>query len=307
MRASASALLIRFTELCLLLATASVSFAQPSTSGGRCGEVFIVDTHGGSTTRYSLAQPTQVRMPSPPIALVLLAGGNGHVNLDAAGCAQTLKGNSLVRSIPLFRAAGFFTALVDAPSTHHGVDGLEGFRAHEQHAEDLGKVIADIQTRTKAIVWLAGTSRGSISAVNAASRLAGPTAPAGVVLTSPVTVGQSGARKAWVAQSVFDLKLEAITVPLLVVGHASDSCIRSPAKLIGNISARTRSARAEIVTVSGGPGGAAAQSSTDACEGRSPHGFAGQEGEVAEGIARFVLGGSTSRRQRRTSAATSLF
>ncbi len=136
-----------------------------------------------------------------------------------------------------------------------------------------------------------GTSRGSISAVNAASRLSGPAAPAGVVLTSPVTVGQAGARKAWVAQSVFDLKLEAITVPLLVVGHAADNCIRSPAKLIGDITARTSSAREQVVTISGGPGNAATESPTDACEGRSPHGFVGQETEVVEGIARFVLAG----------------
>lgn len=265
------------------------SLAQPNAGDARCGEVFIVDTHNGSTTRYALAQPT--RSQTKPIVLLLLAGGNGYLNLNDAGCARALKGNSLVRSIPLFRAAGFITALVDAPLTHHGVDGLEGFRTDAQHAEDLGKVIADIQARTKAIVWLVGTSRGSISAVNAASRLSGPAAPAGVVLTSPVTVGQAGARKAWVAQSVFDLKLEAITVPLLVVGHAADNCIRSPAKLIGNITARTSSAREEVVTVSGGSGNSAANASTDACEGRSPHGFVGQEAEVVAGIARFVLEG----------------
>jgi hypothetical protein len=290
MRTSASSLLSRFIGSCLVLMAAPASVAQPNAGAARCGEVFTVDTHNGSTTRYALAQPTQSQSQSKPITLLLLAGGNGYVNLDDAGCARALKGNSLVRSIPLFHAAGFLTALVDAPSTHHGADGLEGFRTHAQHAEDLGKVIADIQARTKAIVWIAGTSRGSISAVNAASR-AGSAAPAGVVLTSPVTAGQSGARKAWVAQSVFDLKLEAITVPLLVVGHAADNCIRSPANLIGNVAARTSSTRQQIVTVSGGPGNAAAESSTDACEGRSPHGFVGQEAEVAAGIARFVLGG----------------
>ncbi len=286
-------MLKRFLALCLLLLGSSASFAQPGANAviARCGEVITVDTHDGSTTRYSLAQPTQTNSHGRPIALVLLAGGTGYVNLDDAGCPRALRGNSLVRSIPHFRAAGFFTALVDAPSTHQGVDGLEGFRTHARHAEDLGKVIADVQARTKATVWLAGTSRGSISAVNAASRLSGAAAPAGVVLTSPVTAGQSGARKAWVAQSVFDLKLEAITMPLLVVGHAADNCIRSPANLMGNITARTSSAREEVVTVTGGPGSAAGESLTEACEGRSPHGFIGQEAEVASGIARFVLGG----------------
>jgi len=276
--------------LCLLLLGGSASIAQHGTNSVHCGEVITVDTHDGSTTRYSLASPTHTSSQSKAIVLVLLVGGNGYLNLDDAGCPRSLKGNSLVRSIEHFRAAGFFTALFDAPSTHHGVDGLEGFRTHAQHAEDLGKVIADIQARTKAIAWLAGTSRGAISAVNAASRLTGAAAPAGVVLTSPVTAGDSRARKAWVAQSVFDLKLEAITVPLLVVGHAADSCIRSPAKLNSNITARTKSARKEIVLVTGGPGSAGV-STTEACEGRSPHGFNGQEAEVAAGIARFVLGG----------------
>ncbi len=90
---------------------------------------------------------------------------------------------------------------------------------------------------------------------------------------------------------MFDLKLEAITIPLLVVGHAADNCIRSPANLMGNITARTSSAREEVVTVTGGPGSAIGESLTEACEGRSPHGFIGQEAEVASGIARFVLGG----------------
>ncbi len=283
----------RSVALLLFLLWAPACAAQPTADAvaTRCGEVVTVDTHDGSTTRYSLAQPSQTGLHNRPIALILLVGGTGYVNLDDAGCARALKGNSLVRSIPHFRAAGFYTALVDAPSTHHGVDGLEGFRIHPQHAEDLGKVIADVQARTKATVWLAGTSRGSISAANAASRLSGAAAPAGVILSSPVTAGQGGARKAWVAQSVFDLKLEAITVPLLVVGHAADSCVRSPAKLMASITARTNSAHEEVVTVTGGPGSAAGESLIDACEGRSPHGFVGQEAEVAAGIARFVLGG----------------
>jgi hypothetical protein len=43
--------------------------------------------------------------------------------------------------------------------------------------------------------------------------------------------------------------------------------------------------------VTGGPGAPAA-SHIDVCEGRTPHGFLDQEAQVAEGIARFVRGGS---------------
>jgi hypothetical protein len=280
-----------FAFLLPLLALACL--AQPSTESpaGNCGEVVTIDTHNRSTTRYSLAQPQGASAQSAPIALVLLAGGPGHVDLDDKGCARALKENSLVRSIPLFRAAGFFTALVDAPSSHHGVDGLGGFRIQAQHAEDLGKVIADVRARTKGAVWLVGMSRGSISAVNAASRLSGPSAPDGVVLTSALMSGQSGAKKAWVAHSVFDLKLEAIRVSVLVVGHAADTCIRSPASLMGQITARTNGAREQVVTVTGGPGSVGG-SSIEACEARAPHGFVDQEAEVVAGIARFVRGGN---------------
>ena len=194
-----------------------------------------------------------------------------------------------MRSVPIFSAEGFGTALVDAPSDYHGEDGLGGFRIATQHAEDIGKVIADLRARTQGAVWLVGTSRGSISAVNAAAKLAGSVAPDGVVLTSALMSGDGAARKRWVAQTVFDLPLEDIRLPLLVVGHAADKCIRSPADLMGKIVGRTQGVREQVVTVvdgSGYPG----PPSIQACEGRAPHGFVDQEAEVAAGIARFIRG-----------------
>ncbi len=268
----------------LLLAlglTARAALAQ----AGACGELVTVETRERSTTRYALAGP-----PAAAGVLVLLPGGGGHVDLDERGCARALKGNWLVRSLPLFHAAGFATVLVDAPSDHTGDDGLAGFRIAEAHAQDIGRVIADVRARamTQRPVWLVGTSRGTISAANAASRLAGAAAPDGLVLSSPVTAG-ARARKAWVIQSVFDLPLEAVRMPVLVVGHADDSCVRTPATLMERITARTQGTREQVVTVTGGPGRPAP--GVDACEGRSPHGFVGQEAEVAAGIARFVGGG----------------
>ena len=59
------------------------------------------------------------------------------------------------------------------------------------------------------------------------------------------------------------------------------------------MTARTNGAREQVVTVTGGPGvGPGGQPGVDACQGRSPHGFVDQEGEVAAGIARFIRGGS---------------
>jgi hypothetical protein len=282
-----------FTFAALLLVSAiAVCLAQANAAspGDGCGEVMTIETHGRTTTRYALAHPNGAPAQGGRIALVLLVGGGGHLDLDAKGCARALTGNSLVRSLAHFHNEGFITALVDAPSDYPGEDGLAGFRIATQHAEDLGKVIADLRTRTDAAVWLVGTSRGTISAANAAARLSGPSAPDGLVLTSALMSGDRG-QKRWVAQTVFDLPLEAIRVPVLVVGHAADKCIRSPADYMGDITARTNGARELVVTVTGGPGYSGAPS-IEACAGRAPHGFVDQEAEVAAGIARFIRGGS---------------
>ncbi len=262
-----------------------MAYAQPSPAApGTCGEVVTIPTHGGTTTRYAYASP-----PQATVAVVLLAGGGGHLDLDDKGCPRALAGNSLVRSIPNFHALGFATALVDAPSDHPGDDGLGGYRIAADHAEDLGKIVADVRARSKAPVWLIGTSRGSISAANAAARLSGASAADGVVLTSALMYGSAG-KKSWVAQTLFDVALESIRIPVLVIGHTQDKCLRSPPEQMDRITARTSSAREQVVTVTGGPGRSGAPSLA-ACEGRAPHGFVDQEAEVAAGIARFIGGG----------------
>ncbi len=255
-----------------------------------CGEVVTIATHGRTTTRYALAHPGIAPSQDLSIVLVLLAGGGGHLDLDDKGCPRALVRNFVARSLPHFHAAGFITVLPDAPSDHPGEEGLAGFRGSAQHADDLGKLIADARARTKAPVWIVGTSRGTISAVNAAARLTGPSAPDGVVLTSAITSGGNSRKRPWVSQTVFDLRLETIRIPVLIVGHAADQCIRTPATLMGRIGAKINASRKQTVTVSGGPGVPAP--GVDDCEGRSPHGFLEQEAEVVAGIARFIRGGS---------------
>lgn len=270
--------------LLLLMTASAASHAQ---SDRACGELVTIETHDRTTTRYALAHPASIPAPENRVALVLLAGGGGHIDLDDKGCPRALTGNSLIRQLPDFHAAGFITALVDAPSDYPGEDGLAGFRIEAQHADDLGRIIADVRERTKASVWLAGTSRGSISAANAAARLSGPAAPDGLVLTS---VLMSGGKKGWVTQTVFNLPLESIRMPVLIVGHADDKCIRSPAKQMESVATRTHSVRQQVVTVTGGPGYAGLPS-VEACAGRAPHGYVDQETEVAAGMAHFIRGG----------------
>ena len=255
-------------------------------TGGICGQNVTLAIREGVEMTYSLAGPSN----NADAALILLPGGGGLLDLDSRGCPRMLKGNSLVRTRSLSHHQNLVTALVDAPSDHQGPDGLGGFRITPEHAEDLGKVIVDVRRRTGLQVWLVGTSRGTISAVNAAARLTGLHAPDGLVITSPVTSGRRGGRKAWTAQTVFSLDLDAIRLPVLVVAHAADKCIRTPPGLATRITQRTNGVREQRVTVTGGPG-RDDPADVNSCKGRSPHGFIGQENDVITGIARFVRGG----------------
>jgi pimeloyl-ACP methyl ester carboxylesterase len=288
----------RFLFVLLLWMSEHQVWAQASApqAAAVCGEVITIPTHRGTTTRYALspafsAAPSASVQPSP-VALVMLIGGGGYMNLDDKGCPQLLGRNVLVRMSPLLHQAGVSTALVDAPSDMQSDEGLAGFRISPDHAEDVGKIIADVRARTQGAVWLVGHSRGSISAANVAARLSGPAAPDGVVLLSALMVGDNRARKAWVAQSVFTSDLGAIKIPLLLVGHVADNCTRSPPGLMDSALAKSGSPRGQVALVSGGPVVAGRAESLAACEPREPHDFVEQEGAVAAGLVRFLRGGA---------------
>jgi hypothetical protein len=120
--------------LLFLAATSGAACAQDDVPPGGCGEAVAVATHGGSTTRYPLDRGDGPPSHAVPITLMLLVGGGGDLALDECGCPRALSRNSLIRMRPFFHAAGFATALVDAPSDWRGEDGLAGFRTAPTHA-----------------------------------------------------------------------------------------------------------------------------------------------------------------------------
>lgn len=272
---------MRAVGLALLL------FASPLAAQTRCGEIVTIDPPSGGSFALSVAVPDA----RPNAVLILLPGGNGLSDLDAYGCARALKGNSLIRSIPEFVKGGAATALSDAPAEWRGRDGLATFRAEPAHAQALGMAVREMRKRFGVPVWLVGTSRGAISAANAASRLDGDARPDGVVITSPVSAG-ARANQPWVLHDVFMFPLERIAIPLLVVGHAKDACLRSPPANVPRIADKaTASPRRQAAIMDGGPESDAKPGDLAACEGRQPHGFLDQEAETAAGILRFVAGG----------------
>jgi len=97
--------------------------------------------------------------------------------------------------------------------------GLRGQRTSAQYTSDLQAVIDDLRTRYPGLpVWAVGISRGATTAAQAGAAVA-PTLN-GVVLVAAVTVFST--------PSVFDVALNSIPAPVLIVVHKGDACWVSP-------------------------------------------------------------------------------
>jgi len=166
--------------------------------------VVTLETRPGiSVTSYFMPRP------AARATLLLFTGGSG--NLGLRGDVPNSQ-NFLVRSRELFAQAGFNVFLIGRPSDRPDMDN--DFRASPPHLADIRHVIAWLKQQSDTPIWLAGTSRGTISA--AASAIDVQDGIAGVVLTSTVT--------SFRARGVSTLPLDRIHVPVLLVHHADDAC-----------------------------------------------------------------------------------
>jgi len=255
-------LMIRLcTVLIGLLCTTIAAGAEPGTS------VVTVEVRPGVVQRYLQL------MPAKPVAAVLLfAGGPGYLNITETGIEGD-SNNFLVRSRHLFARHGLLVAVVDAPSDHWAGEGMVGWRHTATHAADIGAIIDRIRQTADVPVWLIGTSRGTLSAANAAARLGSRVD--GLVLSASVTV-VSNSRPGYLGE----VDLSAIRAPTLVVHHSDDECHITPLhgakSLLQELSGAVRS---EFRAYSGGD--AAVEGDCDAL---SPHGFLGIEQQVVDDI-----------------------
>lgn len=230
-----------------------------------------IDTRPGVSQTFMLIEPAK-----PVASVILFAGGSGLIEISPAGIRR--KNNFLVRTRRLFAQQGFVVATVDAPSDRQTGDGLVGFRSASEHARDIQAVIAWLKRRTAIPVWVVGTSRGSLSAANSATRIS-EGGPDGVVLTATVTEPSKSR-----PYTVFDAKLKSIRQPVLIVHHKSDSCRASPYSGAKTIAKKLKSSRkVEVLAFEGGdpPG-------SGACDALSYHGFLGIEDEVVKAIAEWI-------------------
>jgi hypothetical protein len=219
-------------------------------------------------------------------SVVLLAGGNGVLNLTAAGDVRELSGNFLIRSARQFADFGLNVVMLDAEPLFAGPAGLTNQRHTKGNNKLLGGVIDAVRKQWKGKpVWLVGTSNGTISAVNAAGNLKGADLPNGIVLTSSVTAPDPAGELHFVTEA--GLGLDKITVPTLVLWHQKDTCPFShesaAANVFSGLSGVLAPKKGETKLSGGAPNVA-----MSACSAFGFHGFNGQEKGAVAVIAKFI-------------------
>ena len=214
-----------------------------------------------------------MKITRPVASVILFAGGAGTLDIED-GIINRGRGNFVVRSRYRFAREGFNVAVVDAPSDYRN---LRGARDTLFHALDIKGVIAYLRKASDVPVWLIGTSRGTISAANAASRLKEGGAD-GLVLTATV-FEQSGG-----GVIISDVDLESITIPTLFVHHKKDRCFVTPYYAVAPHMKSLRNApKVEQMAFEGG-----LPAESEHCDGMGPHGFLGIEDEVVRAIGNWI-------------------
>lgn len=243
---------------------------RPSASASE-EELVTIPTRPGVTQSFLLLRPSD----KPLASVILFAGGHGRLALSEHRIGWGER-NFLVRNRERFCRKALMVAVIDAPSDHP--QGLSNFRTSSAHAEDIRHVITKLKQIADVLVWLVGTSMGTVSAANAAARLR-QGGPDGLVLTSTVTK-----ETRQVTETVNHVRLKDIRVPTLVIHHKQDSCVVTPYELARALmNSLTQTPKKELLTFDGGE-----TSVLDPCEPLSYHGFLGLDGEVVTAIASWI-------------------
>lgn len=247
--------------LALALSAGAVRAAPAEATGRRVADLSI----GGLAQRVLLVSPA-----APRAVLVMLPGGAGDVGIRPDGTLAH-GANVLVRTRKRFADQGFAVLIPDAAGTRN----LRGRRSTPAYGDLVTALAAYAGKETGAPVFLIGTSQGAIAAANGAAR-AQPGKVAGLVLTEAVSV-LGGSR-----ESVFDVDLAAVRMPVLIVANRDDACPVSPPAAAPQIAAAlTGAPSVTVAEVSGWRPG-------KPCGSLSPHGYLGIEGQVVGLISAWI-------------------
>lgn len=189
--------------------------------------------------------------PKPKGTIILLAGGDGELHMDASGNTNSF--NSLVRTRYALAQRGF-AVLVPEPN--------------------VNLVSAVQEMRTYGRVTIAGTSRGT---QRAARGIAEGAKPDRLVLTSGFLSNESGDAE----NAVNILGSPSALPPTLVVHHRQDGCKKTlPAGVEPFV--KWSAGRAKVTWLDGGV------DEGNACAAKAHHGFNGIDGAMVSAVAGFA-------------------
>ena len=182
--------------------------------------------------------------------VVMLPGGSGDVGIEPDGTVERAD-NILIRTAPLWLRRGFAVVIPDAV----GGRNLRGSRALPVVAEAVADVVGEAHRLASGPVFL----------LEAVSRLGGS------------------------HETVFDAHPERVTVPVLIVANAGDTCRVSPPEDAQKLKDAFKAARGvDVVRLSGDgdhSGGGHGRAGHGGCSSHSPHGLAGLEAETVRTVA----------------------
>src|SRR5262249_26790719 len=129
-------------------------------------------------------------------------------------------------------------------------------------------------------VWLVGHSRGTHSAVTAATRLAGDAAPDGIVLAASIL--ESNRFAGSTAKPLQASGVETLHLPLPVLHHKQDGCPVAPPGKLPELQAKLPAATSRIITYDGGVSRGAL------CDVQAFHSFNGIEQQVVDDLSAYT-------------------
>ncbi len=215
----------------------------------------------GATLRVLVDRPA-----APDGSVVLMAGGDGVLDIDQSGAIGSgLRNNHLVRTRAAYAKAGYAVFVPDVASDQKGT---RSYRFGTAYGQDVAAVVSAAR-QVAGPVAIVGTSRGALS-VAALFTKQSAVRPDAAVISSGALMGSDG------AQGLGDMA--RIDVPVLLLRHRQDACrVTPPGDADRFRTLLTGAPRVDIVTLDGGgPAGNGA----DPCGASHFHGFYGIDGQA---------------------------
>jgi hypothetical protein len=258
----------RIEAVKVLLATCALAMMGVATAFAE--EVAVIaSVASGERTRALL-----LRADQPVGAVILLAGGDGALELGPKGAIGRYRTDPLVRMRHLYAEAGFHTLVPDLGTLP------PEYRVSNPHARRLGELVQFFRPLGLPVT-LVGVSRSALSVTNAALRLTGAQAPDAVVILSGVLMRVDG-QQASVQRDLPGFR--RVSTRILLVAHRYDRCAYSLASdTVAFSELLTSASRKDVMQFEGGEEG-----DGNPCWPLSHHGFYGIEGQVVEGIASWL-------------------